>query len=69
LVSSKPIMPTTASPGGPNTPKKQDSDLQSYLLMLVEGFKKEMNNSLKEIQENSAKQVEALKKEAQNPLK
>jgi hypothetical protein len=33
--------------------------------MLVEDFKKEINNSHKEIQENSAKQVEALKEETQ----
>jgi hypothetical protein len=38
--------------------------------MLVEEFKKEINNSLKEIQENIAKQVEGLKEEAEkNPLK
>jgi hypothetical protein len=44
-------MPTTASPGYPNTPEKQDSDLNSYGMMLVEDFKKEINKSLKEIQE------------------
>ena len=37
--------------------------------MLVEDFKKEINNSLKEIQENTTKQVEALKEEAKNCLK
>ena len=37
--------------------------------MLVEDFKKDINNSLKEIQENTAKQVEALKEEAQKSLK
>jgi hypothetical protein len=38
--------------------------------MLVEDFKEEIKNSFEEIQENTAKQVEALKKEAQkNPLK
>jgi hypothetical protein len=52
------------SPGYPNTPEKQESDLKSYLMMLVEDFKKEINNSLKEIQENTAKQVEGLKEEA-----
>ena len=55
LASSEPIMPTRASPGYPNTPKKQDWDLKSYLIMLVEDFKKGINNSLKEIQENTAK--------------
>ena len=33
------------------------------------GFKKEINNSLKEIHENTAKQVEGLKEEAQKSLK
>jgi hypothetical protein len=37
--------------------------------MLVEDFKKCITSSLKEIQENSAKQVEVLKEESQNPLK
>ena len=31
--------------------------------MLVEDFKKGINNSLKDIQENTAKQIEALKEE------
>ena len=37
--------------------------------MLVEDFKKGINNLLKEIQENTAKQVEVLKKETQKSLK
>ena len=37
--------------------------------MMVEDIKKEFNNSLKEIQENTAKLVEDLKEEAQKPLK
>ena len=36
--------------------------------MLIEGFK-EINNSLKEIQENTGKQVESLKEETQKSLK
>ena len=59
--SSKHSMHTTVSPGYPNTPEKQDSDSKSYLMMLVEDLKKGINNSLKEIQENTAKQVEVLK--------
>jgi hypothetical protein len=38
-------------------------------MMVVEDFKKEINNSLKEIQENMAKQVRGLKEEAQKFLK
>ena len=67
--SSEPSTPTTMSPGYPNTPEKQDSDLKSYLMMLVEDFKKGINNSLKEIQENTAKQVEDIKEETQKSLK
>jgi hypothetical protein len=61
--SSEPSTPTSASPGYPNTPEKQDSDSKSYLMMLVEDLKKGINNSLKEIQENTAKQVAAVLKE------
>jgi hypothetical protein len=67
--SSEPSMPTTTSPGYPSTPEKQDVDLKSYLMMVVEDLKKGINKSLKEIQENSAKEVEALKEEAQKSLK
>jgi hypothetical protein len=57
------------SPGHPNTPEKLDPDLKAYLMMMVEDIKKNFNNSLKEIQENTAKHLEDLKEEAQNPLK
>jgi hypothetical protein len=36
---------------------------------MIEDFKKDVNNSLKEIQENTSKQLEVLKEEIQNPLK
>jgi DNA anti-recombination protein RmuC len=62
-------MPTTLRSGYQNTPKKQESDIKSYLMMLIEDFKKGINNSLKEIQKNTAKLVEALKEEAQKSLK
>jgi hypothetical protein len=60
-----PVHPTQQILDNPTDPKKQDSDLKSYLRMLVEDFKMGINNSLKEIQENTAKQIEALKQEAQ----
>jgi hypothetical protein len=40
LASSEPSTPTTASPGYPNTPEKQDSHLKLYLMILVEDFYK-----------------------------
>ena len=39
----------------PNTPENQDLDLKSYLRVMVEDFKKDINNSLTEIQETTAK--------------
>jgi chromosome segregation ATPase len=60
---------TPPSPGHPNTPEKQDTDLKAYRIMIVEDIKKNFNNSLKEIQENTAKHVEDLKEEKQKFLK
>jgi hypothetical protein len=57
------------SPGYPNTPEKQDSDLKSHLMMMIENIKKGINNSLKELQENTGKQQETLKEEKQRSLK
>ena len=37
MAPSKPNSPTTASPGYPNTPEKQDLDLKSQLMILIEG--------------------------------
>jgi hypothetical protein len=68
-LSSEPSTPTSASPGYQNTPGMQDSDLKSYIMMLVEDIKKGITNSFKEIQENSSKEVEALKEETQKSLK
>jgi hypothetical protein len=62
--SSEPNSPTIASPGFTITPEKQDMDLESLLMMMMmEVYNKDINNSLKEIQENTGKQVEALKEE------
>ena len=69
LASSEPSSPTTLSPGYPNTPEKQESDLKSLLMMMMEDYKKDINNYTKEIQENAGKQVEALKEETQKSLK
>jgi hypothetical protein len=59
---------TTVSPEYPNTPEKYHSDLRSYLMILIEDFKKGINSSVKEIQENTAKNVEVLKEEVQKSL-
>jgi hypothetical protein len=57
------------SPGYLNTTEKQDSDLKAHLMMMTEDSKKDISNSLKEIQENTSKQVEAPKEETQKSLK
>jgi hypothetical protein len=60
--SSEPSTPTSARPGDPNTPEKLDTDLKAYLMMKVEDIKKDFNNSLKEIHENTVKNYKSLKK-------
>jgi esterase/lipase len=67
--SSEPSTPTLPSPGHHNTPEKLDPDIKAYVMMMVEDINKDFKNSLKEIQENTAKQVKDLKEEAQNSLK
>jgi hypothetical protein len=67
LALSEPNSPAIASPGYSITSEKQDSDLKSLLMMMMEDFKKDINNSLKEIQ-NTGKQLEALKEETQKSL-
>jgi hypothetical protein len=54
LTSSEPNSPTLASPGYTITPEKQDMDIKPLLMMMIEDFKKE-------IQENTGKQLEAFK--------
>jgi hypothetical protein len=60
--SSKRSTPNSTSPGHTNTPKNLDPDLKTYLIMIVEDIKKDFNNSIKEIQENTAKEYKSLKK-------
>jgi hypothetical protein len=43
---------TTASPAY-NTPENKESVLKSYLMKIIESFKEDINNSLKEIQERN----------------
>jgi hypothetical protein len=69
LASPEPNSSTTiASPGYTITLEKQNSDLKSLLMMVIEDFKKDINNSLKEILDNTGKQVEILKEETQKSL-
>jgi hypothetical protein len=67
--SSEPSTPTSASPGHPNTPKNLDTDLKAYLMMMVEEIKKVFNNSLKETQENTAKELKVLIEKKENTFK
>ena len=62
-------MSTTVSPGYTKTPKKQDS-FKIISQDAGRGFsRRTLLTPLKEIQENTAKQVEVLKEETQKSLK
>jgi hypothetical protein len=65
-LSSEPSSPSTAIPEYNNTPENQEADLKSYLMKVIESFKKDINISLKEIQENIGKQVKELNKAFQD---
>jgi hypothetical protein len=67
--SSEPMTPTSASPGHPNTPGNLDSYLKAYLMMMVEDIKKVFNDSHKEIQEKSAKELQVLIEKQENITK
>jgi hypothetical protein len=67
LASSEPNSPTTASPGYTITPEKQDMDLKSLIMVMMEDYKD--ITPLKKLQENKGKQVETLKEETQKSLK
>jgi len=43
--------PTTAILEYTNTHENQEVDLKSYLMKIIESFKEDINNSMKEIQE------------------
>jgi hypothetical protein len=61
-----PVLPLQQVLDIPSQWKKQDSDLKLHLMMMTEDFKN-IDNSLKELQENTDKQVEALKEETKIP--
>jgi hypothetical protein len=69
LASSEPNSPTMASLGYTITLEKQDLDLKSLPMMMIEDFKKDISSSLKAIQETSGKHVEAFKEETQKYFK
>lgn len=41
--------------------KEQDCDLKYHFMRMLEAFKGDINNYIKEIQRNTAKQVDAIK--------
>jgi hypothetical protein len=55
--SSERSTPISPSPVHPTTPENLDTDLKAELMMMVEDIKKDFHNSLKEIQENTAKEL------------
>lgn len=54
----------TTNPEYPNETEAQEVDLKFSLIRMIETFKEDINKSLKKVQENISKQVEALKDEA-----
>ena len=57
-----------SKPWIPQHTRKANSDLKSYLMMMMEDFKKDINNFHKEIQDNTGKQ-KSLKELQENTTK
>ena len=62
IVPPEPTYPAIASPEYSNPVKALEDDLKSNLVKIIEAFKKEMNESLNEIEYNTIKQVKEMNK-------
>ena len=62
MAPPKSSYPATTNPGYLNEIEAQEEDLTSNFIKIIESFKEVMKISLKEIQENTFKQIEALRK-------
>ena len=69
MAASEPNSPLKACPRYPNTQEKQDMDLKSLVMMLLQDHIKDITKSLKEIQEKMDQKLEALTRETQKSLK
>jgi hypothetical protein len=67
--SSERSTPTAPSPGHHNTTGNLDPDLKTVLMMMVKDLKKDFHNSLKEMQESTAKELKVLKEKQENTTK
>ena len=67
--SSERNTPTPPSPGHSNTTENLDPDLKTFLMIMIEDIKKDFHNSLKEIQESTAKELQVLKEKQENTTK
>jgi len=69
LASSVPRSPNKENTGYPNTPEKKDLVFKIKFLIMMEDFKKVIKNTHRKMQDNTSKQIEALRDETQKSLK
>jgi len=67
MASSEPNSLTKANTEYKNTPEKQDLDLKSHLIMMMEDVKTDIKNSLREMQDNTNKQAGTKERKCENP--
>ena len=65
----EPSSPIRADPGYANISENQDSVLKSYLMKIIDSIEEDINYLLREIQESTGKQLEAIKKETINCMR
>ena len=69
MASSEISSHTTASPGYLSIVAKQELDLKPHLMMLIEDFKRDINNSLKKYRRTQVNRLKPLNRKHKNLLK
>jgi hypothetical protein len=69
LASSEPNSPTISNPRYTITLEKQYLDLKSLLMMMIEDFKKDINNSLKKYRRTQVNSLKPLNRKLKISLK
>ena len=61
--------PTPPRPGHPNTTENLDPDFKTFLMMMIAAINKDFHKSRKDLQERTAKELQALKEKQENTAK
>jgi hypothetical protein len=69
MIPASQVVNWTSGPGCFKTPEEQGCDLKFHIIKMIGAFKKDLNNSLNEIQENTGKKVDTLMRKKNKSFK